>query len=801
MPVAIAIDQNGNEITAHVVVWYSDQLDNINNRRVGQGVINKSMMSRKNYPILTRKIPAYAVTLSLSFLLIGIFEILNNVLFKMLHVDVFPNLLYSRFLPIVFLYFLKSLEYVAVFILFVIISLFAYTIVNMLTEKQGKNATNASGDRIHNILTALYDLLVPAILVTILFFHYDAGPAPLSYYFYFLSDTTSQTLKSFVDFSTLNTIIKIILSLLVAGSFLTFRISKYAGHYIALFLFLISLAVLPNLVYLMHHFIGVVAKVLLVLAILGMLIFIVLLMKRLFTLGIYRWLEIALVLFFLTHIAGTVYFFGIPKNTHLNIVHIILDTLRQKSFNEKTMPFLFSLKDKGVYFPNSYSSSDNTVTSHNAIYYGKHPSNVGLEHGPFPETTIMEVLRSHGYRTVVVSANGRFCIVNGFDKGVEDFYEAWKSDNHVRNIQLLTDYGLSEKFRIIEKYLTYYTSKFLNKTGYINKKPLGHREYRYFNYEPAEVVNEFVKHAIDKNPPSDPLYLFINYLDPHTPYLAPTTDYIAPVVERLKTDMPDIYHKLHFDQIALSDTLIFQQIMLMWKEVDSLSNKPLKDDFLTFCYEKNLMYLDEQMRDLFAWFEEKGMFRNTLFIVTSDHGESIGEHDLYEHGNKRLYNPEIQIPLMMLFPEQLKPIVKRTVVEINTQSVDFFPTFIDVLGITTDVELNGESLLPFILGAADSSENDYSIAEYTNVSAITNNKHKLIVHQETVEFYNVEQDPEEANNLAAQMPESVVMFKKKLVEFKKTTHVAAKSPFSDTTDESRYDPETIRLLKTLGYIK
>lgn len=758
-------------------------------------------MSIKNYTFFLNKAPVYAAVLILSFVLIGVFEIVNNILFKILYADVFPNLLFTHFMPLIFLYFIKSLEYVAVFFFVVLCSAVVKKIVLMFTEKQGKNSTEKLSAGIESSLTIVYDLLVPAMLVSILFFAYDAGPATLAYYFYFLSDTTSHWLKSLLELSTLNTVVKIIMSIIVVGAFLTFRISKYARHYLVLLLFLFSMTIVPNLVFLTHHFAGAVTKIVLILSILAMIFFSVLLLKRLFSLGIHRWGEIVLLFFFLANIAGNVYFYHATKTKHLNIVHIILDTLRKKSFNEKTMPFLYALKDKGVYFPNSYSSSDNTVTSHNAIYYGKHPSNIGLEHGPFPETTIMEELRSHGYRTVVVSANGRFCIVNGFDKGVQDFYEAWKTENHVRNIQLLTDYGLSEKFKIIEKYVTYYTNKFLNKTSSVNKKPLGHREYRYFNYEPAEVINEFVKRAIEKNPPSDPLYLFVNYLDPHTPYLAPTTKYIAPVVERLKTDMPDIYRKLHFDHIALSDTIIFQHIMLMWREVDSLMNKPLKDDFLTFCYEKNLMYLDEQMRDLFAWFEGKGLFRNTLFVITSDHGESIGEHDLYEHGNKRLYNPEIQVPLIVLFPEQLEPIVKRKVVQINTQSVDFYPTFVDLLGITTDVDLNGESLLPFIFGMAECSENDYSIAEYTNVSTITNSKYKLIVRQETVEFFDVEADPEEENNLVAQMPETVMLFRKKLAEIKKTTHVVSKSPFSNTMDESRYDPETIKLLKTLGYIK
>ncbi|RQW02105.1 DUF229 domain-containing protein [candidate division KSB1 bacterium] len=239
--------------------------------------------------------------------------------------------------------------------------------------------------------------------------------------------------------------------------------------------------------------------------------------------------------------------------------------------------------------------------------------------------------------------------------------------------------------------------------------------------------------------------------------------------------------------------------MLMWNEVEGLQDQALKSDFLTFCYEENINYLDQQMRNIFDYFEEKNLFKNTLFIITSDHGESIGEHDLYDHGNKRLYNPEIRVPLFILLPDGLKPFVKRNVIDICTQSVDFFPTILELLGIKCDVELNGKSLLPYMFGTRE-GDDDYAIAEYTGVSAITDNAYKLIVRDEVIEFYHLPDDPDEENNLAASMPEAVRAFKKTLDSRKKATYDAFPKPLTGI-DEKRYDPETLRLLKTLGYLK
>ncbi len=753
-------------------------------------------MLNKNDHFFLKNALKYSAVLVLSFMLFGIIEIYNNVLFKVLYLGSFPNKLFPHFMPILFMHFIKSLQYVGAFLLVVVISFLVSKIISMVQDAREKTLSA----KVRNILTLFYDLFLPLVLVYILFFDYGSGPFTLSYYFYFLSDTMSPVLKTIFGFDALNIVIKIMTSIICALLFIRFRISKYSGGYLTFFTLLIAMAILPGVVFLLHYFAGVLYKVALAIIILGLFATMLILLKKLITAGVHKWVETGLIALLLLSVAGNMYFYGATKNNRLNVVHIILDTLRMKSFNEENMPFLHSLKDKGVYFPNSYSSSDNTVTSHNAIYYGKYPSNVGLEHGPFPETTIMQVLRSHGYHTIVVSANGRFCLVNGFGKGVEDFYEAWKDDNHVRNVKLMADYELSEKFQIIDNFFNAYQEKIVNKPAYTNKKPFGHREYRYFNYEPAEVVNEFVKKTIESNPPLQPFYLFINYLDPHTPYLAPAPEKITAVVDRLKTDMPDIYDKLGFEHIAVSDSVIFQQIMLMWQKVDSLENKSLKDEFLTYCYKENINYLDQQMEELFSYFREKDLFDNTVFIVTSDHGESIGEHNLYEHGNKRLYNPEIRVPLFILFPEKLQSLIHNKVLNINTQSVDFFPTIVDLLGIKTDVDLNGESLFPYIVGLADSSEHGHSISEYTGVSAITDNAHKLIVRNNMIELYDLRQDPDEENNLTPAMPQRVNELWEKLKEMRQSTHAVSKGQL-DSTDETRYDPETLKLLKTLGYIK
>ncbi len=730
----------------------------------------------------------YVAILLLFFLFLGITEIYNNLFFKMFATGQFPGTFFKHFFPILSMYAVKSLVYIGVFII-------AYFTVSLVFKKFKKSDTASSLNQ-QNTAAWVRDMLPFLLIFYLLFIDYRSGPLTLTYYFYYINDSLSPFLKNTIGFDSLNHIINAVLSIILFFIFYKFRISKNTNRYIALLLSAIGIATLPNVFYLARYF-----KVTLIPAVFALVLFFVSVYRFVLpqkkTLGI----RIAAFVCLIVLLFGHITFYKALKKNRINVVHIILDTLRQKSFNEKTMPFLYSLKDKGIYFPNSISSSDNTVTTHNAIYYGLYASLVGLEHGPFPQTTITELLRDHGYHTAVVSANGRFCIVNGFDKGVEDFYEAWKTNNHVRKIDLLAGLGVSERFRVVGAQFDGYTKTRVNRVQYIDKNPLGHREYRYFNYEPAEVINVFVKHVIEKQSPVRPFYLFVNYLDPHTPYLAPTPEKIAKVVARARTDIPEIYQKLGLEKFSVRDTTIFTQMALMWKLLDNYQNKAAKDRFLTFCYEENLDYLDRQMQELFDWFKKKNLNPNTLFIVTSDHGESLGEHNLYEHGNKRLYNPEIQVPLFMLLPEQLNPLVKNTIVHRTTQSVDFFPTIIDIAGIDSELQLSGSSLVPLIFTGTDTSSRGFAISEYTGVRTITDNADKLILRENGTELYHLPDNPDESNNLAMRYPEKVKLLKEELIKQTKITHTMRMDRSTDGADAKRYDPETVKLLKTLGYIK
>src|SRR5262245_50050237 len=119
-----------------------------------------------------------------------------------------------------------------------------------------------------------------------------------------------------------------------------------------------------------------------------------------------------------------------------------------------------------------------------------------------------------------------------------------------------------------------------------------------------------------------------------------------------------------------------------------------EEDFavLQACYDSALASLDAEIGALLAWLRQRGMLDRTLLIITSDHGENIGDHGLMSHAYS-LHDTLIHVPLIVRYPA-LFPSGQRVTQQV--QLTDLFPTMLDVLGLDVPhvrQELQGVSLL------------------------------------------------------------------------------------------------------------
>lgn len=122
---------------------------------------------------------------------------------------------------------------------------------------------------------------------------------------------------------------------------------------------------------------------------------------------------------------------------------------------------------------------------------------------------------------------------------------------------------------------------------------------------------------------------------------------------------------------------------------------------------------DDQMGVLFDWLEKTGRMDDTMIVLTSDHGDFMGDHWL---GEKTFFqNSSVRVPLIIYDPSEEADKTRGTVCDELVQCIDFAPTFVEVAG--KDPEslnhiLEGKSLLPLLHGTADTPPNDFVICEY-----------------------------------------------------------------------------------------
>ena len=140
-----------------------------------------------------------------------------------------------------------------------------------------------------------------------------------------------------------------------------------------------------------------------------------------------------------------------------------------------------------------------------------------------------------------------------------------------------------------------------------------------------------------------------------------------------------------------------------WETLDKTNLAPRYKNLIQNSYDSCLHSLDKQLGVLFETLKKRGILDNTVVIVTSDHGESLGEHALYEHGES-LYRPEIQIPLLVVLPKG-----KRTaaVVKKEVSLIDLPATILDLTNMAdAKPTFPGRSLAAFWReSSADANQN------------------------------------------------------------------------------------------------
>jgi arylsulfatase A-like enzyme/Flp pilus assembly protein TadD len=188
-----------------------------------------------------------------------------------------------------------------------------------------------------------------------------------------------------------------------------------------------------------------------------------------------------------------------------------------------------------------------------------------------------------------------------------------------------------------------------------------------------------------------------------------------------------------------------------------------------------------------------GARSRVLVILTSDHGESLGEHGEATHG-VFAYEATLRVPLVLHAPRLFPPRVVATPV----RHVDVLPTVLDALGLEAPAGLPGRSLLPLAAGAEEGEEESYFESLSPSLDRGWAPLHGIVarglkyVDLPLPELYDLRTDPEERRNLVASRPRDVERLRAELARLRS----------ADTGVGGRVQEENAALerLRALGYV-
>jgi arylsulfatase A-like enzyme len=343
-----------------------------------------------------------------------------------------------------------------------------------------------------------------------------------------------------------------------------------------------------------------------------------------------------------------------PERGTMNVLLMVMDTVRADrlslyGYPRDTTPSLKRIARLGVRFDQARAPAPWTLPSHASMFTGLWPHQTGVsESRPLDDAflTLAEYLAGRGYLTAGFVANTFFCnswfgLGQGFAR-YEDF--------HDEDVAV----SLTETLR---------TSALGRNAVRLARLPLGGERNRK---TAAQINRDFVEWLSEQDR-NRPFFAFLNYFDAHSPYRVPGG------CDR------------HFGRTAETPEEI--DTLEEWESRPKQNVPESEATLASDAYDDCLGYLDAQIGRLFDELANRGLLENTLVVITSDHGEELGEHGLFGHG-RSLYGQEAHVPLVLLQPGGPRGRVVSDPVSLR----DLPATLLDLLGYAHDSPFPGGSL-------------------------------------------------------------------------------------------------------------
>lgn len=431
------------------------------------------------------------------------------------------------------------------------------------------------------------------------------------------------------------------------------------------------------------------------------------------------------------------------SHTHPNIVLITTDQQRYDTLPPYAPTFLRTphlnhLMRDGVTFDRAYSCSPVCVAARASMLTGKLP----WKHGIFNnaqtsrtigrEATLPTLLHACGYQTAAIGKMhfGPERVRHGFDEMIlpADYYiEMTKNGYPLKPMQ----HGLGQ----CELYPAMATvPEALTLTNWI--------------------ANQCVSYVRDRRDPTVPFFLWCSFSKPHPP-LDPPEPYYS------------MYRNCPIPQPITSDWSEHDAPVVMLRNRHTESNDLMPPEIIRearAAYYGLITQIDYNMGRVFGALQDVGLFNETLFIFTSDHGEFLGDH----RSDAKLYfhDPSARVPFILRLPRSWEGRRFGERVDHLATHTDILPTVLAAAGGSVPADCDGENLLAYLDGTLQNPRTylDGAIGSLASnpphvlYLGITDGRFKYMWYPEggAEQLFDLKNDPQERHNIAAETQHAAV---------------------------------------------
>jgi arylsulfatase len=457
-----------------------------------------------------------------------------------------------------------------------------------------------------------------------------------------------------------------------------------------------------------------------------------------------------------------------PPPRFERFVLVTLDTLRADHLGTYgypfgTSPFLDALAERAVVFERAYAAISTTVPAHATMFTSLYPiQHRVLKNGLVLRPsyrTLAEVFAEAGFATGGFASTRAHFGVGGLDQGF----------------------------------------------GTFDEPPRGAK--KAFPYREAPATVDTALRWLEEIDAGDRLFLWVHLYDVHQP-LRPPEPHRRSVTSRGAAGSPSRVrflreeHHIPEGGVQRDGSPVFRQ-----------GDRGMVE--LHTAYDGEIHFVDAELRRLFEAFGRLGLGARTLWIITSDHGEGLGNHGYKFHG-RHIYDEQVRVPL--LFYSEEPAIVPRRV-DVVVEHVDLFPTILQLIGRdgvpgSQAPTPQGRSLVSLLTGGPPSAfperpafvqRRSYAVAdrrsplvasdfEGGSTFALVESRWKYI-HRTSGgdELYDLRGDRYETRDLSQRHPERAARMKAALLDRVQELRGEA------GPDAEAVDAETLERLKALGY--